>query len=139
MAKCKPRKVRAEKIELSVNNSSQEAEKYTLEQQILRESTTNLVSVIAINPLHFSYKLLEKGMIPQSLVREMTEKEKDKTEKATELVLRVIEKVGSSPETFGTFLGILQKGFHSEVAQELKEKLSAQVGSCILLYPWLKL
>ena len=88
------------RIERECTDSGEQQER-SVEQKALYQFTADLAAAVAVNPLYYSTKLLEKGVVLQSLVRGMSEAGKGDREKATELVLKVIDNVGRSPELFG--------------------------------------
>ena len=73
----------------------------------LQQCVDKLATGISIDPISLANKLLEKGLTSQRLVREMLNSSKDKYDKATKLVMEVINIVENSPEKFEVFMNAL--------------------------------
>ena len=69
---------------------------------------------ISIDPVSLANKLLEKGLTSQRLVEEMVSTSKGKYDKATELVVGVINIVKNSPGKFQVFMDILNEFMYLE-------------------------
>ena len=80
----------------------------------LQQCVDTLATGISIDPVIHANKLLEKGLTSRRLVREMLNPSKDKYDKATELVMEVMNIVENSPEKFQVFMDILREFMYLE-------------------------
>ena len=80
-----------------------------VEVATLLQCMDKLATGISIDPLLLSNKLLAEELISPRLVRQMLDSSKGKYDKATELVMEVINIVENSPEKFEVFMNALSE------------------------------
>lgn len=85
------------------------SEGVSIEYTTIVKCTDKITSEISADPLSVATKLVSIGMIPQSLVGSAQLQTKEKKVKASELVEQITNRIGSFPESFEEFLGILNE------------------------------
>lgn len=78
-----------------------------VEAVTLQQCVHKLAKGMSADLTFFANKLFEKRLIPQRSVREALNPTKDKYDKATELVMQVINIVENSPDKFEVFMNVL--------------------------------
>ena len=99
-----------------------EAQKKSLKHLSLLKCARGLVVAVAADPLDIAERLLEKGIVSEQQVRAAQLQTKENHLKASELVMYLIDLVGSWPEKYESVLGVLDEvTWLRDIVKRMKE------------------